>query len=59
MQKIFEKKLVVIAMMSVPGPFNVHHEMRHNSAVTRQNQMEFWNQKAKQIFSQQSKKFGP
>ena len=37
MQKIFEKK-VVIAMMSVPGPFNGYHEMMHNLAVTRQNQ---------------------
>ena len=46
-------------MMSVPGPFNGEHEMRHNSAVTRQNQLEFWNQKAKQIFSWQSKSFGP
>ena len=44
------KKLVVIAMMSVPGPFSGYHEMRHNSAVTCQNQLEFWNQKAKQIF---------
>ena len=45
------KKLVVIAMMSVPGPFTGDHQMGHNSAVTRQNQLEFWNQKAKQIFS--------
>ena len=45
--------------ISVPGPFNGDHEMRHNSAVTRQNQLEFWNQKAKQIFSWQSKSFGP
>ena len=51
MQKIFEKKMVVIAMMSVPGPFNGYHEMRHNSAVTRQNQLEFGNEKAKQILS--------
>ena len=36
--KRYLKKLVVIAMMSVPGPFNGYHEMRHNSAVTRQNQ---------------------
>ena len=49
MQKIFEKKLVVIAMKSVPGPLNGYHKMRHNSAVTCQNQLEFWNQKAKQI----------
>ena len=53
------KILVVIAMMSVPGPFNRYHEMRHNSAVTHQNQLELWNQKAKQIFSWQSKNFGP
>ena len=51
MQKIFEKKMVVIAMKSVPSPLNGYHEMRHNSAVTYQNQLEFWNQKAKQIFS--------
>ena len=53
------KKLVVIAMMSVPGPFNGYHEMRHNLAFTCQNQLEFWNQKAKQIFSWQSNNFGP
>ena len=44
-------------MMSVPGPFNGYRDMKHNSAVTRQ--LEFWNQKAKQIFSWQSKNFGP
>ena len=38
-------------MMSVPGPFDGYHEMRNNSAVTHQNQLEFWNQKAKRIFS--------
>ena len=27
----------------------VYHEIRHNSAVTRHNQLEFWNRKAKQI----------
>ena len=53
------KKLVVFAMMSVSGPFNGDHEMRHNSAVTRQNQLQFWNQKGKQIFSRQCKSFGP
>ena len=41
MEKIFEKKLVVIVMMAVPGPFNGEHDMKHNSAVTRQNQLEF------------------
>ena len=46
-------------MMSVLGPFNGYHEIRHNSAVTRQNQLEFWNQKVKQIFSWQSKNFDP
>ena len=54
MQKIFEK-----LVMSAPGPFNGYHEVRHNSAVTCQNQLEFWNQKAKQIFQQQSKNFDP
>ena len=49
--KIFEKNLAVIMMTSVSGPFNGYHEMKHNSAVTRQNEMEFWNQKAKQDFS--------
>ena len=46
-------------MMSVPGPFNGYHKMRHNSAFTGQKQLEFWNQKGKQIFSWQSKNFGP
>ena len=40
-----------MAMMSVPGPFNGYHEMRHNLAIIHQNQLEFWNQKAKQGFS--------
>ena len=33
--------------------------MKHNSAIPCQNQLEFWNQKAKQDFSLQSKHFGP
>ena len=41
MQKIFEKQSAVIAMMSVPGHFIGYHEMKHNSAVTLQNQLEF------------------
>ena len=45
------KKLIVIVMISIPGLSNGCHEMRHNSAVTSQIQLEFWNQKAKQIFS--------
>ena len=57
--KDLRKKLVVIAMMSVTGPFNRYHEMKHNWAITHQNHLEFWNQKAKQGFSQQSKTFGP
>ena len=44
-------------MMSVPDPFNEYHEMKHNSAITRQNQLEFWDQNAKQGFSQQYKNF--
>ena len=51
--------MVVIAMISVPGPVNGYHDMRYNSAATGQNQLDFWTQKAKQIFSQQSKNFGP
>ena len=43
------KQLVVIVMMSVP--FNGYHEMKDNSAIICQNQLEFWNQKAKQGFS--------
>ena len=35
-------------MMSVPDPFNEYHEMKHNSAITCQNQLEFWDQNAKQ-----------
>ena len=41
------KKLVVIVMMLVPGPFNRYHEIKHNSAIICPNQLEFWNQKAK------------
>ena len=44
-------KLVVIAMMSVPGLFNGYHEIKRNSAITHQNQLEFWNQKGKGGFS--------
>ena len=35
MQKIFEK-IGCHGDMSIPGPFNGYHKMRHNSAVTRQ-----------------------
>ena len=45
------KKWVAIAMMSVPDPFNEYHKMKHNSAITCQNQIEFWDQNAKQGFS--------
>ena len=27
-----------------PRPFNRYHEMKHNSAIICQNQLEFWNQ---------------
>ena len=40
-----------MAKMLVPGPFYGYHEMKHNSAITHQNQLEFWNQKAKQGLS--------
>ena len=49
--KHFWEKLVVIVMMSVPGPFNGYHEMKHNPSIICQNQLEFWNQRAKQGFS--------
>ena len=39
--------------------FSGYHEMKHNSAITSQNQLEFWKQKAKQGFSLQSKSLGP
>ena len=45
------KKWVAIATMSVPDPFNEYHEMKDNSAITHQNQLEFWDQNAKQAFS--------
>ena len=40
-----------MARMSVSDPFNGYQKMKHNSAITRQNQLEFWNQKAKQGLS--------
>ena len=33
--------------------------MKHNSAITNQNLLEFWNQKEKEGSSHQSKHFGP
>ena len=53
MQKIFGKigRHSDNSNVSVPGPFNGYHKTRHDLAVTRQNQLEFWNLKAKQIFS--------
>ena len=49
--KDLSENLVVKVVMSIPGPFNGHHEMEHNSAITSQNQLECWNQNAKQHFS--------
>ena len=49
-QKVF-KKIGSHSDDVGPRPFSGYHEMRHNSAVTRQNQLEFWNKKAKKIFS--------
>ena len=43
-------------MKSVPGPLNGYHEMKHNPAVTCQNQLKFWNQNR---FSQSVLSFGP
>ena len=41
-----------MARMSVPGPFNGYQEMKHNSAITRHNQLEFGKKKTKQGLSQ-------
>ena len=49
MQKIFEK-IGCHSDEIISGPLNGYHKMRHNSAVTCQNQLEFWNQKAKTDF---------
>ena len=46
-------------MTSVPGPFNGYHEMRHNSAITRQNQLKFWNQKQNRFSGSSLKISGP
>ena len=35
--------------MSVPDPLNRYHEMKHKSAITPQNELEFWGQKVKVI----------
>ena len=45
------KNWVPIAIMSVPDPFNEYHQMKHNSAITRQNQLKFSDQNPKQGFS--------
>ena len=48
MQKIFEK----IGCHSDdvgPSPFNGYHEMKHNSAITRQNHLEFWNHEVNKV----------
>ena len=38
-------------MSDIRPSFNGYHDMKHNSAIICQNQLEFWNQKAKQGFS--------
>ena len=43
--KVFEK-LVAIVILSVPDPCNGFHDMKHNSAIACQNQLEFLDQKA-------------
>ena len=52
------EKLVVIVIISIPDPFNEFHKNEHNSAITCQSHLEFWDQKVKDDFSQQSKEFG-
>ena len=49
-KKRYAKNFIVIVMMLVPGPFNGYCEMKHNSAITCQNQLGFWNENAKQNF---------
>ena len=46
-------------MMSVPGPFNGYHEMKHNSAITCQNHLEFWNQRQNKASHSSLKIVGP
>ena len=45
-----------MVMMSVPDSFNGYHEMKHNLAITRQNQLEFWDQEIKHSFKHRSLK---
>ena len=44
--------------MSFPDPFNKFHKIKHNLAITCQNQLDILDQKAKDEFSQESKNFG-
>ena len=39
MQNIFEE-IVAIVIMSVPDPFDRFHEIKHNSTIACQNQLE-------------------
>ena len=41
------KKLVVLVMMLVPDPFNGYQKVKHNSAISRQNQLELLGQNVK------------
>ena len=45
-------------IMSAPDHFNGFHQMKHNSAITCQNQLELLHQKVKDDFSLQGKYFG-
>ena len=42
--------LAVIVMMSVASPLNGYHKMKHNLAIIRQNQLEFFEPKSKTGF---------
>ena len=51
LQKIDEKKLVVIVIISIPDPFNGFHKNEHNLAITCRSHLEFWDHKVKDDFS--------
>ena len=50
--------IAAIVIMSVPDPLNRFHEIKLNSAITYQIQLEFLDQKEKANFSKQAKNFG-
>ena len=45
------KIIVAIVIMSVPDPFNLFHEIKHNSAIAYQIQLEILDWKVQADFS--------